>query len=166
MVPTSIPKEVSEALEASRNMVQVMIPPQVRAQMRKYTNRLTLYLTINEWENLQQKHTVGDEFKVRGFQGLMENLSLEGEGISWVHPQECFEKINETKPKKESKMNVVIEEVFKDDKYGLVKRMDAEFGKEIPDTLQARIDLLRDKKQYIAVLESREDERKKEAEKA
>ncbi|RLI47434.1 hypothetical protein DRO61_07930 [Candidatus Bathyarchaeota archaeon] len=64
MVPTSIPKEVSEALEASRNMVQVMIPPQVRAQMRKYTNRLTLYLTINEWENLQQKHTVGDEFKV------------------------------------------------------------------------------------------------------
>lgn len=64
MVPTSIPKEVSEALEASRNMVQVMIPPHVRAQMRKYTNRLTLYLTINEWENLQQKHTVGDEFKI------------------------------------------------------------------------------------------------------
>ena len=64
MVPTSVPKEVSEALEASRNMVQVMIPPQVRAQMRKYTNRLTLYLTSNEWETLQQKYTVGDEFKV------------------------------------------------------------------------------------------------------
>ena len=61
-------------------------------------------------------------------------------------------------------MNVVIEEIFKDDKYELVKRMDAEFGKEIPDTLQARMDLLRDKKQYVAVLESREDERKKEAE--
>ena len=65
MVPVSVPKEVSEALEASRNMmVQVMIPPQMRARMRKYTNRLTLYLTINEWENLQQKYTVGDEFKV------------------------------------------------------------------------------------------------------
>ena len=64
MVPTSVPKEVSEAIEASRNMVQVMIPPQVRARMRKYTNRLTIYLTVNEWENLQQKYTVGDEFKV------------------------------------------------------------------------------------------------------
>jgi hypothetical protein len=64
MVPTSVPKEVSEAFEASRNMVQVMVPPQVRAQMRKYTNRVTLYLTTNEWENLQLKYTVGDEFKV------------------------------------------------------------------------------------------------------
>ena len=64
MVPTSIPKEVSEALEASRNMVQVMVPPQVRAQMRKYSNRITLYITSNEWDNLQQKYTVGDEFKV------------------------------------------------------------------------------------------------------
>jgi hypothetical protein len=58
-IPTMIPTS-----EASRNMVQVMIPPQVRARMRKYTNRLTIYLTVNEWENLQQKYTVGDEFKV------------------------------------------------------------------------------------------------------
>ena len=64
IIPTSVPKEVSEALEASRSMIQVMIPPQVRAKMRTYTNRLTLYLTTNEWENLQQKYTVGDEFKV------------------------------------------------------------------------------------------------------
>jgi len=64
MVPTSIPKEISEAIEASRNMIQMMAPPQMRAQMRTYTTRLTLYLTVNEWKNLQQKYTVGDEFKV------------------------------------------------------------------------------------------------------
>ena len=64
MVPASVPEEVSEALEVSRNVMQVMIPPHMRAHMSQPTTRLTLYLTTNEWENLQQKHTFGDEFKV------------------------------------------------------------------------------------------------------
>ena len=64
MVPTSVPREVSEMIEASREIVQVMVPPQMRAHMRRYTDRLTLYLTTDEWESLQQKYTVGDEFKV------------------------------------------------------------------------------------------------------
>lgn len=64
MIPTSVPKEVSEAIEAGGSMLQLMIPPQVRARMRTYTTRLTIYLTVNEWENLQQKYVFGDEFKV------------------------------------------------------------------------------------------------------
>jgi hypothetical protein len=64
MVPSSVPKELSDAIQASRDMVKVIVPPQLQAQMSKYSNRLTLYLTPEEWENLQQKHTVGDLFEI------------------------------------------------------------------------------------------------------
>lgn len=64
MVPTSVPKEVSEMIEASKQMVKVVVPPQIRAQMRTYANRLFLFLTTDEWENLEKKYTVGDEFEV------------------------------------------------------------------------------------------------------
>lgn len=64
MVPTSVPREVSEMIEAGRDMVKVMVPPQMQAHMRRYANRLTLYLTTEEWEGLQQKYTVGCEFEV------------------------------------------------------------------------------------------------------
>jgi len=63
MIPSDMPKEVSDIIEASRDMVRVFVPPQLRAQMN-YANRLTLFLTSEEWESLQQKYTVGDEFKV------------------------------------------------------------------------------------------------------
>lgn len=64
MVPTSVPRELSDMIEASRDMVQVIVPPQMRAHMRRYADRLTLYLTTDEWNSLQQKYTVGDEFKI------------------------------------------------------------------------------------------------------
>lgn len=64
MVPTDVPREVSEMLEAGRRMVSVMVPPQLQAQMHRYANRLVLYLTYDEWDNLLQKYTAGDEFEV------------------------------------------------------------------------------------------------------
>lgn len=64
MVPSTMPKEISDMIEASRNMVKVVVPPQLRSQLRNYSNRLTLFLTNDEWDNLEQKYTVGDEFKL------------------------------------------------------------------------------------------------------
>jgi hypothetical protein len=64
MIPTSVPDDVSEMIKASRDVVKVMVPPQLQAQWRTYANRLTLFLTLNEWENLQQKYTVSDEFNL------------------------------------------------------------------------------------------------------
>ncbi|MFQ6074983.1 MAG: hypothetical protein ACE5Z5_02450 [Candidatus Bathyarchaeia archaeon] len=64
MVPTDVPREVSEMIEASSKMVRVMVPPQLQAQMHRYANRLVIYLSTNEWENLLQKYTAGDEFEV------------------------------------------------------------------------------------------------------
>lgn len=64
MVPSDMPKEVSDIIEASRDMVKVIVPPQLRSQLTNYANRLTLFLTPDEWESLQQRYTVGDEFRV------------------------------------------------------------------------------------------------------
>lgn len=64
MIPTSVPDEVSEMIKASRDVVKVMVPPQLQAQWRTYANRLSLFLTLDEWENLQQKYTVSDEFNI------------------------------------------------------------------------------------------------------
>lgn len=64
MIPSDVPKEVSDIIQASKDMVRVVIPPQLQSQLTNYTNRLTLFLTSDEWESLQQRYTVGDEFKV------------------------------------------------------------------------------------------------------
>ena len=64
MVPSTVPKEISDAIQASRDMVRVMVPPQLQARISRYSNRLMLFLTMDEWENLQQKYTVGDVFEV------------------------------------------------------------------------------------------------------
>ena len=64
MIPANMSKEVSDMIEASRDVVKVIVPPQIQAQMRTYANRLALYLTMDEWENLQRKYTVSDEFTV------------------------------------------------------------------------------------------------------
>lgn len=64
MVPLDMPKEISDIIEASKDMVKVIVPPQLRSQLTNYTNRLTLFLTPDEWESLQQRYTVGDEFKI------------------------------------------------------------------------------------------------------
>lgn len=64
MIPTSVPKEVSDMMEASRDLVKVIVPPQMQAQMRMYANRLALYLTTDEWESLQHKYTVSDEYTI------------------------------------------------------------------------------------------------------
>ncbi len=64
MVPSDVPKEVSDIIQASKDMVRVVVPPQLQSQMMNYASRLTLFLTIDEWEGLQQRYTVGDEFKV------------------------------------------------------------------------------------------------------
>ena len=63
MIPSDMPKEVSDIIEASKDMVKVIVP-QFRSQLMSYANRLTLFLTSEEWEGLQQRYTVGDEFKV------------------------------------------------------------------------------------------------------
>lgn len=64
MIPSDMPKEVSDIIEASKDMVKVIVPPQLRSQLMNYTNRLTIFLTSEEWDNLQQRYTVGDEFKI------------------------------------------------------------------------------------------------------
>jgi len=64
MIPTSVPKEVSDIFEASRDAIKVIVPPQLQAQMRTYASRLALYLTTDEWESLQRKYTVSDEFTI------------------------------------------------------------------------------------------------------
>ncbi|UCH37321.1 MAG: arcadin 1 [Candidatus Bathyarchaeota archaeon] len=64
MVPADVPKEVSDIIDASRDMVKVMVPPQLRSQMMNYANRLTVFLTPDEWNSLEQRYTVGDEFKI------------------------------------------------------------------------------------------------------
>ncbi len=63
VVPSDMPKEISDMLEASKDVVRVMVPPQFQAHLRNYANRLVLYLTVDEFESLQQKYTVGDEMK-------------------------------------------------------------------------------------------------------
>ena len=64
MVPADMPRDVSDMIEASKNMMKVLVPPQLRSQLTNYANRLTIFLTNDEWDNLQQKYTVGDELKV------------------------------------------------------------------------------------------------------
>ena len=64
MIPSDMPKEVSDILEASKDMVQIIVPPQLRSQLMNYANRVTIFLAPDEWENLQQRYTVGDEFRV------------------------------------------------------------------------------------------------------
>ena len=64
MVPINTSKEVSDMMEASKSMVNIILPPQLRSQLTNYINRLTIFLTSDEWDNLQQRYTVGDEFKV------------------------------------------------------------------------------------------------------
>jgi len=64
MVPSGMPREVSDMIEASKDMVKVIVPPQLRFQLMNYTNRLTLFLTSDEWDTLQDRYTVGDEFRV------------------------------------------------------------------------------------------------------
>lgn len=65
MIPTDVPSEISDAIRASRDMVKVIVPPQMQAQMRRYSHRLVLFLTMDEWDKVQQKYTLGDEFEVR-----------------------------------------------------------------------------------------------------
>ena len=38
--------------------------PRMFPQARAYTNRLVLYLTIQEWERLTKKYSYGDEFEI------------------------------------------------------------------------------------------------------
>lgn len=64
MVPITSSREVSDMIEASKSMVNIMVPPQLRSQLTRYVSRLTLYLTSDEWNDLQQRYTVGDEFKI------------------------------------------------------------------------------------------------------
>ena len=62
MVPSDVPKEVSDMLKATRDMMTTMVPAQT--YLRDYANRLVLYLTTDEFEKLEQKYTVGDELRV------------------------------------------------------------------------------------------------------
>ena len=64
MVPADMPRDVSDMIEASKHMVKVFVSPQLRSQLTNYASRLTIFLTNDEWDNLQQKYTVGDELKV------------------------------------------------------------------------------------------------------
>jgi hypothetical protein len=64
MVSSSTPKEISDVIQASRDVVRVMVPPQLQSQISKYAKRLMLFLTLSEWGNLEHKYTVGDMFNV------------------------------------------------------------------------------------------------------
>jgi len=75
IVPSGLPTDVSEIVKASKEMMRVIVPPQVQAQMHKYANRLILYLTLSEWDKLQEKYTAGDEFEV--IVGLNGELALQ-----------------------------------------------------------------------------------------
>lgn len=62
MMSTDVPKEVSDMIKATREMMTSMVPQQT--YLRDYANRLVLFLTTDEFERLEQKYTVGDELKV------------------------------------------------------------------------------------------------------
>ncbi len=62
MMPTDIPKEVSDMIKATKDMMTTMVPQQT--YLRDYANRLVLFLTTDEFERLEQKYTVGDELRV------------------------------------------------------------------------------------------------------
>ena len=62
MVPTDMPKDVSDMIKATRDMMTTMVPQQT--YLRDYANRLILFLTTDEFERLEQKYTVGDELKI------------------------------------------------------------------------------------------------------
>jgi len=64
MVPSDVPKEVSDIIQASKDMVKVMVPPQLRSQLINYAKRITIFLAPEEWTNLEKRYTVGDEYKV------------------------------------------------------------------------------------------------------
>lgn len=64
MVPLDRSQDVSDMIEASKDMMKILVPPQLRSQQTSYANRLTLFLTGDEWNGLQQRYTVGDEFNV------------------------------------------------------------------------------------------------------
>jgi len=63
MVPSSVPREVSEAIQTSREMVRVIVPPELQSHLHRYSNRLIIFLSTSEWEQLQYKYTIGDEFE-------------------------------------------------------------------------------------------------------
>lgn len=63
MFPTNISEEMSEMIEASKGVVKILAP-HVQSYMRRYANRLTIYLTSDEWERLSHKYTIGDTFQV------------------------------------------------------------------------------------------------------
>lgn len=62
MLPTDVPKEVSDMLKATKEMMSTMVPAQ--SYLRDYANRLVLFLTTDEFEKLEQKYTIGDELQV------------------------------------------------------------------------------------------------------
>ena len=62
MLPSDVPKEVSDMLKATKEMMSTMVPAQT--YLRDYANRLVLFLTTDEFERLEQKYTIGDELKV------------------------------------------------------------------------------------------------------
>ena len=62
MVSTDLPKDVSDMIKATRDMMTTMVPQQT--YLRDYANRLTLFLTTYEFERLEQKYTVGDELRI------------------------------------------------------------------------------------------------------
>lgn len=62
MMSTDIPKDVSDMIKATREMMTTMVPQQT--YLRDYANRLILFLTTDEFERLEQKYTVGDELKI------------------------------------------------------------------------------------------------------
>jgi len=63
MVPSSVPREVSDAIQTSREMVRVIVPPELQSHLHRYSNRLIVFLSTSEWEQLQNKYTIGDEFE-------------------------------------------------------------------------------------------------------
>ena len=62
IVPSDVPKEVSDMLKATKDMMTSMVPMQT--YLRDYANRLVLFLTTDEFDRLEQKYTIGDELRV------------------------------------------------------------------------------------------------------
>lgn len=62
MTSTDIPKDVSDMIKATKDMMTTMVPQQTHH--RDYANRLVLFLTTDEFDRLEHKYTVGDELKI------------------------------------------------------------------------------------------------------
>lgn len=63
-IPVMIPPDIPKEMENIAKMAVRMMPPPQTGTRRTHSGRMFLRLTVNEWEDLEQRYTVGDEFTI------------------------------------------------------------------------------------------------------